>query len=312
MDGISDVHIRRLDLTLLLTFDLLLRRRNMSQVAAELGVTQSAVSHAVGRLRVSFDDPLFVRRGAGVEPTARSLLLGPMLAAAIDDVRGALSVGRCFDPATASRQFGFAAPDTVIAALAPRLLDSLALTAPRCRIVFRMLPPAQAAAAVAAGEVDVAVGGASDAPKDTVGRPIASETFGVVMRIGHPAVADGLDLDTYCRLDHLLVSNDRDARGIVDVILGGLGRERRLIAILPHLLLAFAAVSRSDAVITAPSRACRYAATLFPVTVHAPPVAIPALDLMLLRHRGSLADPAVDWFERMVEAALDPSHGAEA
>lgn len=305
MNESTDAHIRRLDLTLLLTFDLLLRRRNMSQVATDLGVTQSAVSHAVARLRGIFDDPLFVRKGAGVEPTPRSLLLGPMLGAALNDVRAALTVGRGFDPAASTRQFGLAAPDTVIAALAPRLLRDLARTAPRGRIVFRMLPPNQAAAAVAAGEVDLAVGSALDSPRDTVGRPIASETFGVVARTGHIRLRHGLDLDTYCGLDHLLVSHDRDARGVVDVILGGLGRERRLVAILPHLMLAFAAVSQSDAVITAPLRACRYAATLFPVTILEPPIAIPALDLVLLRHRNNLADPAIDWFDRMVGAALE-------
>ena len=63
MDSIDNAHIRRLDLTLLVVFEMLLKKRNMSAVAAEMGLTQSAVSHAVGRLRSVFDDPLFVRKG---------------------------------------------------------------------------------------------------------------------------------------------------------------------------------------------------------------------------------------------------------
>ncbi|MEA2770637.1 MAG: hypothetical protein QOD93_3599 [Acetobacteraceae bacterium] len=71
MNLIDDIHIRRLDLTLLIVFEMLLKKRSMSAVAAEMGLTQSAVSHAVGRLRSVFGDPLFVRKRAGVAPTVR-------------------------------------------------------------------------------------------------------------------------------------------------------------------------------------------------------------------------------------------------
>lgn len=304
----SHAHLRQIDLTLLLIFDLLLERGNMSKVAGELGVTQSAVSHAVGRLRSIFADPLFVRQGAGIVPTPRAMLLGPMLRSAIEDIRAALAVGHHFDPSTSCRQFRLAAPDTVIAAIAPLLLNQLVESAPHCLIVFRTMPPGEAATAVADGVVDIAVGNAFDAQHDIVGRPIPAEAFGVVCRVDHPALAGGLDLETYCRLDHLLVAHDGNARGIVDTILGGMGRERRLTAIMPHLMLAFAVVGGSDAVITAPLRACRYAATLFPVAIHAPPFDIPRLELMMVRHKDGLADPAMDWFAGAVDAALGSRH----
>src|ERR1700736_982408 len=118
MDSIDDIHIRRLDLTLLIVFEKLLKARRMSAVAIEMGLTQSAVSHAVGRLRSVFDDPLFVRKGAGVEPTARAQLLGPPLAEALTSIRDAIQIGRHFDPETAIRQFTVAAPDTVVAKVA--------------------------------------------------------------------------------------------------------------------------------------------------------------------------------------------------
>ena len=94
MDSIDNAHIRRLDLTLLVVFEMLLKKRNMSAVAAEMGLTQSAVSHAVGRLRSVFDDPLFVRKGAGVEPTARARLLGPFFFQAEDGIRDAVQLGQ--------------------------------------------------------------------------------------------------------------------------------------------------------------------------------------------------------------------------
>ncbi len=93
MRSIDDAHVRRLDLGLLLVFEGLVRLRKMSAVAGELGLTQSAVSHAVGRLRDVFDDPLFVRSGPGVEPTARALEIALPIGRALDAVRSAVRSG---------------------------------------------------------------------------------------------------------------------------------------------------------------------------------------------------------------------------
>jgi DNA-binding transcriptional LysR family regulator len=185
MESIDNVHIRSLDLTLLIVFELVLKKRNMSAVAAEMELTQSAISHAVGRLRSVFDDPLFVRKGAGVEPTARAQLLGPPLAEALTSIRDAIQIGRHFDPETAARQFTIAAPDTVVAKVAQVVLAELAQTAPRCQIMFRTFSHESAAAAVVAGDVDLAVGVFLDEPTKTVSRPVAYETFRVARSSAH-------------------------------------------------------------------------------------------------------------------------------
>lgn len=304
MNIIDDIHIRRLDLTLLILFERLLKQRNMSAVATEMGLTQSAVSHAVGRLRAVFDDPLFVRKGAGVEPTARALQLGPPLADALAGIRDAVRIGRAFNPGTAARRFTLAAPDTVIAQLAPAILGALAQDAPRCQIMFRSLSQDRAAAAVAAQEIDLAVGIFFDPPPETVGRVIAHERFRVVARRDHPRIGATLDLDTFCALDHMLLSQDWDRRGEVDRILAGLGRRRRIVAMMPQMLLAFAAASRADAIITAPLSAGLYAASLFPLTLHTPPIEVPGIDLTLLTHRDGQGDPAVGWLADLVVGAI--------
>jgi DNA-binding transcriptional LysR family regulator len=292
---IDDAHIRRLDLTVLIVFERLLVRRNMSAVAVEMGLTQSAISHATARLRAVFDDPLFVRNGLGVAPTARALRLAVPLAEALAAVRDAMQVGRKFDPATTARDFVLAAPDTIVGALAPAILSAFARTAPRCQIMFRSLGHIRSAEAVVSEEVDLAVGVFIEPPAATIATWLRRETFLVASRQDHPLLTAGLDLDTYCALDHMLVSHDRSPRGIVDTVLEGLGRQRRIAAVMPQLMIAFAAACRSEAIITAPVDACRYAASLLPIALHEPPIDIPGLDLTLLRHRDSLADPAVSW-----------------
>jgi DNA-binding transcriptional LysR family regulator len=149
MMSIDDIHIRRLDFTLLIVFERLMALGNMTAVASGMGLTQSAVSHAVARLRSVFDDPLFVRRGAGVEPTPRALLLRPALSSALAGIRDAIGIGSQFDPAQSRRRFCIAAPDTIVAAIAPAILGELGRNARACQVMFRSFSHTEAARAVA-------------------------------------------------------------------------------------------------------------------------------------------------------------------
>jgi DNA-binding transcriptional LysR family regulator len=304
MATINNAHIRSLDITLLLVFEALLRKRNMSAVAAEMGLTQSAISHAVGRLRIVFDDPLFVRKGAGVEPTARALQIGPILADALSAIRAAAAVGRSFDPATAVRRFTVAAPDTIVMTIAPAILSALGSAAPHCQALFRLFNPHLAATAVANGEADLAIGVFRERPKNTIVTPIMQDGLLVAARRYHPRIGQALDLETYCALDHLLIGHEPEERGLVDTALDGLGRERRVLALMPQLSLALAAASQSDAIVTAPSSACRQAASLFPLALYAPPLALPSLDIGLLRHRDASHDPGLNWLADLIIKAL--------
>ncbi|BBE73953.1 LysR family transcriptional regulator [Oharaeibacter diazotrophicus] len=304
MRTIDDAHIRRLDMTLLLVFEGLIRQGKMGAVGAELGLTQSAVSHAVGRLRAIFDDQLFVRRGAGVEPTRRAVELAEPIGRAIAAVRGALRVGRSFDPMSATRMFRVAAFDSAIAALAPRLIADLAAHAPGCTVTFRTLGKVETRRAVLDGTVDLAVGVDRLTVDGTVSRPLLEEGYMVAARAGHPAIGERLDLDTYCALGHVLVSPSGDPRGIVDDALAAIGRSRRVMVVMPQFVSALMAASRSDAIVTAPARACRRLGKLFDLEIHEPPLALPGFTLALLTRADAADDPALAWFGDRVAAAL--------
>src|SRR5215217_7125190 len=92
----------RLDLNLLRLFEALWAERHVTRAAARLGLTQSAASNALRRLRLAFGDDLFQRTPAGMEPTALARELAGPVAAALDAVRAAAALNRPFDPASAS------------------------------------------------------------------------------------------------------------------------------------------------------------------------------------------------------------------
>lgn len=295
----SHTALRRLDFGLLIVFDLLSKLGSMSQVATEMGLTQSAVSHAVARLRLLLDDPLFVRNGAGVVPTARAIMLMPMVRDAIQAGSAVVLTGRSFVPATSSRRFSIAAPDTIIAALAPQIIAHFR-EAPGCQIKFVTMGRDKAAQAVAEGHVDMAISTFAQVPAETVAQTLSSETFAMACRCNHPALSAAPDLDTFCGLDHIVVSQDGTAFGIVDALLSEVGRTRRVVAVVPQLLLAFAAVAQSNAVVTASVQAARFAAALLDLSTHDLPIQIPAIDVALLRHRHAVDDPAIIWLTAAV------------
>ncbi len=139
MTELSTSELRRLDLTLLLVFLGLLRHRKGATVADELGLTQSAVSQALKRLRDIFGDDLFLRRPHGMEPTATALALEAPVAQAVEALRGALGAARRFDPARAEGTVRIAALDAEQAVVIPALGASASTTrgssspgAPRC------------------------------------------------------------------------------------------------------------------------------------------------------------------------------------
>src|SRR2546429_8739549 len=120
----NEIDLRRADLNLLVTFQTLFAERHVGRAAKRLYLTQSAVSHALGRLREMFGDPLFVRHPKGVEPTTRALALAPIIADILDRASSMLASHAGFDPNT-THTFTIAGADlgvfTVLVPLIKRL-----------------------------------------------------------------------------------------------------------------------------------------------------------------------------------------------
>src|ERR1700760_1450770 len=124
-----------LDLNLLRVFDVLLDERSVTRTGARLGLTQSAVSHALNRLRYVLGDELFVRGPAGMQATPRAGGVGPQVHAALNQLTAAIAPSD-FDPATSERRFAVVAGAYASAILTPPLAGRLAEAAPRCELMI--------------------------------------------------------------------------------------------------------------------------------------------------------------------------------
>lgn len=295
MSELSISELRRLDLTLLLVLLGLLRHRKASAVAAELGLTQSAISQALKRLRDIFGDELFLRRPHGMEPTATALGLEAPVAEAVEALRGALGTARRFDPTQAEGTVRIAALDAEQAVLIPPLAATLRASAPGLRLSVLPLGRGEAVTALAEGRVDLALGFLWDKPDWISGQRLHDEGFLVAGRPEALPDAPSIGLDAYCAADHVLVSPAGALEGIVDRALSNLARSRRVVLGLPAFLPALAAVAASGALVTLPSRVARAFAPGFGLVTAEAPLDIRRFPVSAFWHRRNASDPRTRW-----------------
>lgn len=304
MTELSISELRRLDLTLLLVFLGLLRHRKGAAVADELGLTQSAVSQALKRLRDIFGDELFLRRPHGMEPTAAALALEAPVAQAVEALRGALGVARRFDPAAAEGTVRIAALDAEQAVVIPALASELCARAPGLRLSVLPLGRSQAVDALAEGLAELSLGFLWEAPDWVSGERLYEEGFLVAGRADALPAAPRIGLDAYCAADHVLISPAGDLRGIVDQRLADMGLSRRVVLGLPAFLPALAAVAASGALVTLPARLARAFAPGFGLVTAEPPLEIRRFPVSVFWHRRNDGDPRTIWLRDRIRESV--------
>ena len=292
MRDMSDVHLADLDLNLLVVLRELLRARSTTVAAQRLGRTQSAVSHALGRLRELFADPLFLRSGGALRPTARAEALAAPLDEALASVDRVLhrSTTR-FDPARIERTFVIATTDYAEILLLPELMPLLRAEAPGVDLVTRFLAD-DIDRAVAAREVDVAIGTSFRPLAGVLAQPVGHQDMVLVARRAHPVAKRGLTVKAYAALDHVLVAPRGFQGGVIDVALEKLGLARRVVLRVPHFSSAAFTVASTDLVVSLPECFARAMAEVLPLVVLPLPVEVSGFTFSVAFSAAAKDDPA--------------------
>lgn len=301
-------HIRKLDGALLLVFRELLRHRQATRAGQRLGLTPSAVSHALRRLRDIFGDPLFIRRPHGLEPTQTALELGPRIEALIDMAGATLDRQPSFAPARSERRFNLGAPDFVTATLGPRLLETFQAQAPRASFYGQVMLHDRAQEALRIGQIDLALGAFGALRPGLVAEPLYEDVYCVVARRGHPLIQGEIDSETYARAGHVYVHNSATEGGpgapLGDTFYGSIPSPRDVLtrAIAPTFTEALLMAAASDAIIDCPRRLVEQHAARLDLQIFDAPLG-PLLKVSAVRRSGD-HDPGVDWFLDAIRAAV--------
>lgn len=289
------IDLRRFDLNLLVVFDALMRERHVGRAAERLGLTQPAVSHALGRLRGALADPLFERHARGMRPTARAQALASDIVPLLQSLATRLRPDGMFDPLAAERSVTVGGSDYVDLLIAPRLTERFSKLAPRLDLRFRSISAETTVRDLRRREIDLAIGPIAAAPAAVRLRPLFTERLVLIARNEHPALRGTLDPQSYANLPHVLVSPSGDALGSVDSALRELGLSRRVAVTVPHFMAAPFIVGATDLVAVIAERVARRLAWAAGVSIHDLPVMVPGWSVGVATTSDLDGDPLLSW-----------------
>ncbi len=298
------MHLAGVDLNLALVLHAVLEERSVSRAARRLGLSQSATSHALARLRGLLDDPVVVRTPEGLVPTPRAQQLAPFLTAGLQALDQALLCRPVFDPSTTRRNFRLGASDYAEYLLLPPLLEQIGKHAPLVDVWAVPLRPDQDVQ-LATGDLDLAIGlpPASDRFAGLHVEPLFEERFVCLVRKGHPLTRGKLTVSRFAKARHALIAPRGRPGGAVDSALEAQGLSRRVCLAVPHFLVAPPIIARTDLVLTIARRIAQAFRGSLPLTVLDPPLPLPHFTVAMMWHERTHADPACAWLRSTMRRA---------
>lgn len=298
------MHISRVDLNLFIVFEAIYAEGSVTRASLKLNLTQPAISHALGRLRVMFDDPLFVRQGHLMVSTPLSRSIIEPVRQSLRGFEVTLNKLNRFDPASTEKEFTLALRDVLESTVLPPLMVALEQAAPQAKVAAVQVDRRELESELQAGTLDCAIDVLLPlSPEIRHVRILADRTL-VVARRGHPRLQGGVTLDAYLEEEHILASSRRKGPGIEDFELSRLGLQRKIRLRCQHYFAACRVVSQTDLVLTMPERYARVANQQFDNQLLALPLEMPAWDVYLYWHANVEDDPANKWLRERLTAAM--------
>ena len=273
MHMLHDRALSAIDLNLLVALRALLSERHVTRAAQRIGLSQSATSHALSRLRDLLGDPLLVRSGRELERTPRAERLLPALERGLGELQNAIAGEPEFDPRSARRTFAIGTSDYLQALIMGPLLRELATRAPGIDLSVVVFPNVREL--LESGAIDLALSIPLPELRSMLHQTLFEENFLCMVRRAHPQIKKAPSLEKYLAQRHVMVAPSGTPGSIVDTILSQRGLERRVALRVTNFLIVPVVVCETDFINTMPARLARQLAKLYPLRLWPPPIELP-------------------------------------
>jgi DNA-binding transcriptional LysR family regulator len=299
------MNLTSIDLNLLVAFDALAREHNVTLAADRVGLSQPAMSNALARLRKKFNDPLFVRTAAGMQPTPYAQGLAEPIARACELLESALGVNAGFDPASTDKSFTFYLSEIGELVFLPKILLGLNTHAPRVSVKVKRTPEKGLQDAMAAGDGDLAVGIFPSLKSGFYQQRLYSDKFVCIVRRNHPSIRSSLSLEQYVAAPHaVVVSTGTGHDTALEQILWKQRLQRRIAVSVPDFLVLPAIVEQTDAIATIPLRMVAALQGRRNLQVLESPIKFPRIEIRQHWHERYHHDAANKWLREFVAQLL--------
>ncbi|OCW23996.1 LysR substrate-binding domain-containing protein [Pseudomonas sp. S3E12] len=299
--------LRKADMNLMVVFETLMLERNVTRAAEKLFLGQPAISSALNRLRALFNDPLFIRVGHRMEPTARANEIIVHLSPALDSMSTALSLTRDFDPASSNITFRIGLSDDVEYGLLPSFLAALRVEAPNVVIVIKQANYWNISELLIAGDITVGVCLTKELPANAK-RKLLRTMKPMFVRADAPDTP--LTLEEYCARPHVVVSHVANISSFADEWLAAVGQKRRAVLSVPQYTTLPAIMVGTDLLCNLPdylSGALSQSGMLHGEPL---PFITPELELSMVWLSVMDTDPSERWLRKKLEQYMSDRSSA--
>lgn len=289
------MNINTFDLNLLRAFDAVMSEGSITAAAAKLGMTQPAMSRAIRRLRLQYNDTLFVRTSRGMRPTEYAQSLAEPVENAIAAVQRALELNTAFDPASSTRCFRLVMTDVGAVFYLPRLIPHLKRLAPGVTMHSLQMPRDKYPEALEMGVAELALGQIPEIQRNLFKQHLCDDQLVCVARSNHPSIRSSLSMAQFMEAEHITIATPSLTESVVRRALGKRASRRRIALNLPHYLAVPMIISECDLIAVMPRGAVMAFAAKWPLKILPLPFKAPALQFSQFWHARSHHDAGHRW-----------------
>ncbi|MEM9256990.1 MAG: LysR substrate-binding domain-containing protein, partial [Pseudomonadota bacterium] len=297
--------LRSIDLNLLTVFEAIWEERQMSRAAARLGMTQPAASQALARLRLTFDDELFLRSRKGMLPTPRASALAIPITAALEHVREAVTPSQNFDPDKDDRTFTIAFARYGELSLFPTLLRAVDRKSRVVRIRSHSGDSIDVADLLKKHSVDF--GFDYREPKDTNLNSclFEHEEMVVIARADHPRVSKHLSRTQYFNERHIVLAVSDARRAFLEGVFSANNTQRNILAEADQAVALPSLVMSTDALATIPRSMAETHLFSGKIQIFDLPLEVPSLPIYLIWHQAMERDAGHEWMKGLIQGCQE-------
>jgi DNA-binding transcriptional LysR family regulator len=280
----------------------LLQERSITRTAELMRTTQPGISKVLKHLREQFDDPLFVRRGNAMQPTARAVDISSRLQhllRAADDLRAAADA---FDPMRSERRFTLLVTDVGMIRFLPPLISRIAVKAPHVSVCAVQLDQREFEQKLEAGEADLALGALPKAAGYLRRQRLYFDSYVSVIRKGHPAIAASRLREGFLAARHIVVTSSQAghaAHGVAERVMVAEIPAANILLRVPSFVAAAVVAGETDGIATLPANLAKRIAAPLGLMSFAPPVALPRIEITQYWHERYHRDAAHRWIRSL-------------
>lgn len=299
-------NIEGVRITQLRVIDSLLRTRNVSQTAAEMSLTQSAISKTLNSLRATFDNELFIKTASGMEPTALANLLASEVTDVLTSVANITQIQNCFDPSTVDQSFMVAGSDFFQSVLLMRVLPSIWQIAPKLSVHFSPFDSDRAVDQLARGEVSVVIGTLENAPESVSTKLFCEDHLVLAFGDSHPLAShDAVTIDQIAKTSLVSIASELTVNNQVKKQLEKAGISCRYPVTLASFGPLALLLSRGQFACVVPSRYVTAHKQAFALQARALPFTLPQLKMNINWHRRNHGDPLTQWMLAQFQTSFE-------